>query len=206
MHHVSEFRVRYSETDQMGVVYHANYLVWCEIGRTELMRATGNSYAELEREGIALAVVDASLRFMRPARYDNMIRVTTTVDEVRTRVVRFTYAIDDLDAGSGTCDGRDDPGRDERRGQELRHSVVVAGGARTRTAPHEAAHARRRGRRCVCNRVSRSRRVPIRHARRARVTRRSCRMADSRATDSAFTRARSPIAMFASGELPRRDW
>lgn len=93
MQHVSEFRVRYGETDQMGVVYHANYLVWCEIGRTDLIRALGGSYAEIEREGTALAVVEAHLRFMRPARYDDLIRVTTRVTEVRSRVVRFDYEI-----------------------------------------------------------------------------------------------------------------
>jgi acyl-CoA thioester hydrolase len=93
MQHVTEFRVRYAETDQMGVVYHANYLVWCEIGRTDFIRALGGSYAELERNGTALAVVEAQLRFMRPARYDDVIRVTTRVAEVRSRVVRFEYEI-----------------------------------------------------------------------------------------------------------------
>ena len=57
-----EFRVRYAETDQMQVVYHANYLVWCEIGRTDLIRRLGTSYADIEKQGIALAVVDAALR------------------------------------------------------------------------------------------------------------------------------------------------
>src|SRR5690606_37535262 len=57
-----EFRVRYAETDQMGVVYHANYLVWCEIGRTDLIRKRHSSYAEVERAGVALAVSEASLR------------------------------------------------------------------------------------------------------------------------------------------------
>jgi acyl-CoA thioester hydrolase len=98
MRHVSEFRVRYAETDQMGVVYHANYLVWCEIGRTDFIRQLGGSYADLEREGTALAVVEAHLRFMRPARYDDVVRVTTTATEVRSRVVRFDYEI-------GTSDG-----------------------------------------------------------------------------------------------------
>lgn len=93
MQHVSEFRVRYAETDQMGVVYHSNYLVWCEIGRTDFIRTLGGSYAELERGGTALAVVEAHLRFMRPARYDEIIRVATRVTEVRTRVVRFDYEI-----------------------------------------------------------------------------------------------------------------
>jgi acyl-CoA thioester hydrolase len=61
----SALRVRYAETDQMGVVYHANYLVWCEIGRTELMRELGYAYADIERGGIRLAVAEASLRYAR---------------------------------------------------------------------------------------------------------------------------------------------
>lgn len=81
----------------MGVVYHANYLVWCEIGRTDFIRQLGGSYAELERGGIALAVVEAHLRFMRSARYDDLIRVTTTATEVRSRVVRFDYEIGTID-------------------------------------------------------------------------------------------------------------
>lgn len=93
MPHVSEFRVRYGETDQMGVVYHANYLVWCEIGRTDLMRHLGASYADVERAGTALAVVEAHLRFMRPARYEDTVRVTTRVADVRSRTVRFDYDI-----------------------------------------------------------------------------------------------------------------
>ena len=91
---VTEVRVRYAETDQMGVVYHANYLAWCDIGRTDLIRALGGkSYGEIEREGIALAVVEAHLRYVRPARYDDLIRITSCVTEVRSRVVRFDYDI-----------------------------------------------------------------------------------------------------------------
>jgi len=93
MPHVSEFRVRYAETDQMGVVYHANYLIWCEVGRTDYIRALGSSYAEVEREGTALAVVDARLRYARSARYDDLIRIVTRVTEVRSRVVTFSYDI-----------------------------------------------------------------------------------------------------------------
>ena len=58
-----EFRVRYAETDQMGVVYHANYLVWCEMGRTDLMRQLGTTYAEMERRGVYLAVSEVRIRF-----------------------------------------------------------------------------------------------------------------------------------------------
>jgi acyl-CoA thioester hydrolase len=94
-----EFRVRYGETDQMRVVYHANYLVWCEIGRTDLIRAIGMSYAELERSGVGLAVVDATLRYHSPARYDDMIRVRTTLTEVRSRRITFDYRIENADTG-----------------------------------------------------------------------------------------------------------
>jgi acyl-CoA thioester hydrolase len=89
----SELRVRYAETDQMGVVYHANYLVWCEIGRTDLIRTLGTSYAALERQGILLAVSEASLRFHAAARYDDDIVVETTLDDVRSRSVAFAYLI-----------------------------------------------------------------------------------------------------------------
>jgi acyl-CoA thioester hydrolase len=93
MRHTSEFRVRYAETDQMGVVYHANDLVWCEVGRTDFIRALGTPYAEIEQAGVALAVVEAHVRYLRPARYDELVRVTTSVGEVRSRVVRFDYEI-----------------------------------------------------------------------------------------------------------------
>lgn len=93
----TELRVRYAETDQMGVVYHANYLVWCDMGRTELLRGLGVSYAELEREGIFLAVSEARLRFHASARYDDRVRVRTRLTRVRSRAVGFSYLIEDLD-------------------------------------------------------------------------------------------------------------
>ena len=95
-----EFRVRYAETDQMGVVYHSEYLVWCEVGRTEYIRALGLPYAEMERRGALLAVADASLRYHGSARYDDMIRVETTVTEVRSRTVVFEYLIRHLPSGT----------------------------------------------------------------------------------------------------------
>lgn len=92
--HDLELRVRYAETDQMGVVYHTNYLVWCEIGRTELIRhMTGVSYAQLEERGIALAVAELSIRYHGAARYDNLIRVRTTLTDVRSRSITFDYEI-----------------------------------------------------------------------------------------------------------------
>ncbi|MBR9989685.1 MAG: acyl-CoA thioesterase [Gemmatimonadetes bacterium] len=86
-------RVRYGETDQMGVVYHPNYLVWCEIGRTELMRDLGYAYSDVERTGLRLAVAEASLRYVRAAVYDDAIRVVTRIDAVQSRTVTFSYEI-----------------------------------------------------------------------------------------------------------------
>src|SRR3954470_5486349 len=91
--HSIEFRVRYAETDQMQVVYHSNYLIWCEIGRPEFIRAFGTPYAELERQNVTLAGVEASLRFHSGARYDTLIRVTTTISDVRSRTITFDYVI-----------------------------------------------------------------------------------------------------------------
>lgn len=87
----SELRVRYAETDQMGVAYHANYLVWCEVGRTDFIRHLGVTYAAMERDGVMLAVADAQLRFHQSARYDELVRVRTRLTEVRSRSVTFAY-------------------------------------------------------------------------------------------------------------------
>lgn len=96
-----ELRVRYPETDQMGVVYHANYLAWCDMGRTELIRGLGRSYADLEREGLLLAVSEASLRYHASARYDDLVRVETRVEEVRSRTVTFSYLISRVEGRGG---------------------------------------------------------------------------------------------------------
>jgi acyl-CoA thioester hydrolase len=98
-----EFRVRYSETDQMGIVYHANYLPWCEIGRTELIRRLWKSYARVEEDGILLAVTEANLRYHASARYDDLVRVTTTLGQVRSRSVTFDYRIERVDDGGATA-------------------------------------------------------------------------------------------------------
>lgn len=98
--HVELLRVRYAETDQMGVVYHANYLVWCDIGRTEYLKALGANYAELERSGTMLAVSEASVRYHASARYDDSIRIETTLREVRSRALSFDYVITNADTGA----------------------------------------------------------------------------------------------------------
>src|SRR5690606_9221354 len=124
-----EFRVRYAETDQMGVVYHANYLVWCEIGRTELIRRLGRSYAEVERDGVVLAVSDASVRYLVGARYDDLIRVETRVEEVRSRAVVFGYRILRV---------RED-GTTERLATARTSLIALGEGGRPRTLPAELA-------------------------------------------------------------------
>jgi acyl-CoA thioester hydrolase len=98
--HSTELRVRYAETDRMGVVYYANYLVWCEVGRVELLRALGRSYAKLEDEGIGLAVSEAQVRYLAPARFDDIIRIETTLTGVRSRAITFDYLISNAESGA----------------------------------------------------------------------------------------------------------
>ena len=99
-------RVRYAETDQMGVVYHANYLVWFEIGRVELIRQMGLDYSRLEaEEGCLIAVVEATARYKAPARYDEELAVRTRISGVRGSMVRFRYQIVRLSDERLLCEG-----------------------------------------------------------------------------------------------------
>ena len=87
-------RVRYAETDQMGVVYHANYLVWFEVGRVEFLRQLGFSYSDMEQQdGCCIAVVDARCRYKAPARYDDEIIIRTHLKNVRESLVHFGYEL-----------------------------------------------------------------------------------------------------------------
>jgi len=88
----TRLRVRYAETDQMGVVYYANYLVWMEVGRVELCRAMGFNYSDMEREdGVLLAVAEACCRYQSPARFDDEVIVKTWIEEAHSRMVTFAY-------------------------------------------------------------------------------------------------------------------
>ncbi len=113
----------------MGVVYHSNYLIWCEVGRTELIRRMGRSYAEIEKLGVGLAVSEAALRYHAPARYDDRICVTTTLSDVRSRSMTFEYLITNADTGvrlvsaSTTLIGLDRDGRIARLPQALRDAL-----------------------------------------------------------------------------------
>ena len=97
--HETSVRVRYAETDQMGVVYHANYLVWMEIGRTEYAKSVGMRYADMERAGYLMTVVEVSVRYSDAARYDDDIVIRTRVEAANPRMVTFRYEVQH--AGSG---------------------------------------------------------------------------------------------------------
>ena len=102
----TELRVRYSETDQMGIVYHAHYLVWFEIGRTEWCRAAGFPYADMERSGLFIPVTRVEAAFRRRSSYDDPIRIVTRMAELSRRGCTFAYAVrnpaDDLLAEGST--------------------------------------------------------------------------------------------------------
>ncbi len=90
----TEVRVRYAETDQMGIVYYANYLVWFELGRVELLRSLGLAYSRLETDhGCILPVIEAHCRYRSPARYDDEILIETRPAMMRGAVLKFAYQI-----------------------------------------------------------------------------------------------------------------
>jgi acyl-CoA thioester hydrolase len=98
-------RVRYAETDQMGVVYHSNYLIWFEVGRVEFIRQLGLNYKQMEEEGCAIAVVDVHVRYKAPARYDDELIIETRLLAARGPVVRFGYRIFRVPDGLLLCEG-----------------------------------------------------------------------------------------------------
>ncbi|HYX22345.1 MAG TPA: thioesterase family protein [Thermoanaerobaculia bacterium] len=100
----TDLRVRYSETDQMGIVYHAHYLVWFEIGRTEWCRAAGYPYAAMERDGLYIPVTRAEAAFRRRSSYDDAIRIVTAMTELSGRGCTFGYRVENPD-GDRLADG-----------------------------------------------------------------------------------------------------
>src|ERR1043166_5142441 len=91
----SRTRVRYKETDQMGIAHHSNYIVWFEIGRTDLCRATGITYRDIEDRGFLLVVVEIGCRFRTPYRYDDEVVIKAAVARAGSRIVRFQYEMSD---------------------------------------------------------------------------------------------------------------
>jgi len=91
--HEIEIRVRYQETDPMGYLHHASYFTYFEIGRTELLRASGGSYRRMEESGLLAVVVDAQCRFHRPARYDDLLRLRTCVTRIGPAKIEHEYTV-----------------------------------------------------------------------------------------------------------------
>jgi acyl-CoA thioester hydrolase len=91
--HEIPFRVRYQETDGQGVVHHANYLTWLELGRVELLRAAGHSYRELEEQGFFLVVAEANIRYYLPARFDDLLRLVTTAVRAKGARIEHRYEL-----------------------------------------------------------------------------------------------------------------
>jgi acyl-CoA thioester hydrolase len=102
----SRIRVRYAETDQMGVVYHANHFIWFEVGRVELLRQLGFSYKDMEQQdNCFIAVVDARCRYKAPAVYDDEIIVRTWLKNIRESVIHFAYELVRVEDGSLLAEG-----------------------------------------------------------------------------------------------------
>ena len=91
--HEIEIRVRYQETDPMGFLHHANYFTYFEIGRTELFRAGGGDYRRMEEEGLLVVVVKAECRYRRPARYDDLLKLRTTVTRITAAKIEHEYQL-----------------------------------------------------------------------------------------------------------------
>jgi acyl-CoA thioester hydrolase len=98
-------RVRYADTDQMGVVYYANYLVWFEVGRTEWLRDAGWNYREMEETGVSLPVIEAHCEYRQPARYDDEIEIRTTASVLTPARLRFDYRAVRIDGETLVAEG-----------------------------------------------------------------------------------------------------
>jgi acyl-CoA thioester hydrolase len=99
-------RVRYAETDAMGVVYHTNYLIWFEVGRGEFMRQKGGDYADFEAQGFYLPVSEMDARFIAPARYGDLIIIRTWAEELRSRSLTWAYEVVMQETGQVLVTGR----------------------------------------------------------------------------------------------------
>jgi acyl-CoA thioester hydrolase len=104
--YAAQLRVRYAETDQMGVVYHSNYVVWFEVGRVEMLRQLGFTYRDMEQQdNTHIAVVDVHCRFKYPARYDDLIDIRTRLINVRESLLHFGYEIRRAEDGKALAEG-----------------------------------------------------------------------------------------------------
>ena len=126
----SRIRVRYAETDQMGVAYHGNYFAWFEVGRTDLLRTLGFTYKELEAEDCRLPVIQVEARFLKPARYDDVLQIQTRLRETTGVRLVFEYDVrrdgepEPLAAGMTAHAAVDARGRPRRLPVELRRRLA----------------------------------------------------------------------------------
>src|SRR5436305_11643952 len=132
-------RVRYAETDRMGLLHHANYLVYFEQGRTELLRSLGYSYKDLEDQGYLLVLTKCEVRYRSPARYDDLLTLRTTV--VRTTAVRIDHRYELLRDGTLLAEGATTLACVDRDGRVQELPPVLCGGGRD--APQGGASAKR---------------------------------------------------------------
>lgn len=123
----SKVKVRYAETDAQGVVYHANYLVWFEVGRTDYCEAAGYSYARMEAEGVFISVIEATAKFRKPARYGDVVTVRTRFGGMKSRGCTFLYEVL-LPGGAVAAEGET-------------HHVFLDGAGRPRRVPPPVAQA-----------------------------------------------------------------
>lgn len=86
-------RVRYQETDRMGIVYHSNYIIWFDMGRTEFMRSLGYEYSQLEKDGIWLPIIEVGCKYKSPALYDDEITIETYIEELTRVRIKFRYKV-----------------------------------------------------------------------------------------------------------------
>jgi len=126
----SRLRVRYAETDQMGLAWHGNYLAWFEVGRTDLLRETGLTYRELEQQGLKLPVIAAEARYLRPARYDDQLEIDTELGALEGARLRFLYRVrrageqQPLATGATEHALVDESGRPRRVPEDLRRRLA----------------------------------------------------------------------------------
>ena len=125
----STLRVRYAETDQMGVAWHGEYLAWFEVGRTDLLRNLGLTYRELEEQGLHLPVIEAQVRYLRPALYDDLLEIRTAISHLSGARVSFAYEVlreegtVSLAQGTTSHAAVDREGRPRRLPDELRRRL-----------------------------------------------------------------------------------
>ncbi len=100
-----QFRVRYVETDQMGIAHHSNYFAWFECGRAELMRDLGYTYAEMEKEGILMPIVEVHCKYIRPAHYDDLLELRTIVNGLPKARIKLSYVITRVETGEKIAEG-----------------------------------------------------------------------------------------------------